>query len=183
MLAERMRHYQDIGKAFAPADGDNPEFLLKNADEALHDAKHRPGGVIQLFDNSYKDAARQRRKLERDLRSALQRGEFFLVFQPIFNLQTKKIAGCEALLRWKHPNLGVRLPNEFMKAMEEAGLITDVGEWVLVQACKAAVAWPATMRVAVNVSAVQLQTSKLLSSVVNALPHKIHSARARDKWC
>ena len=158
-----------VGIAFAPADGDNPEFLLKNADEALYDAKHRPGGVIQLFDNSYKDAARQRRKLERDLRYALQRGEFFLVFQPIFNLQTKKIAGCEALLRWKHPNLGVRLPNEFMKAMEETGLITDVGEWVLVQACKAAVAWPATMRVAVNVSAVQLQTSKLLSSVVNAL--------------
>ena len=158
-----------VGIALAPADGDNPEFLLKNADEALYDAKHRPGGVIQLFDNSYKDAARQRRKLERDLRYALQRGEFFLVFQPIFNLQTKKIAGCEALLRWKHPNLGVRLPNEFMKAMEETGLITDVGEWVLVQACKAAVAWPATMRVAVNVSAVQLQTSKLLSSVVNAL--------------
>ena len=158
-----------VGIALAPADGDNPEFLLKNADEALYDAKHRPGGVIQLFDNSYKDAARQRRKLERDLRYALQRGEFFLVFQPIFNLQTKKIAGCEALLRWKHPDLGVRLPNEFMKAMEETGLITDVGEWVLVQACKAAVAWPATMRVAVNVSAVQLQTSKLLSSVVNAL--------------
>ena len=158
-----------VGIALAPADGDNPEFLLKNADEALYDAKHRPGGVIQLFDDSYKDAARQRRKLERDLRYALQRGEFFLVFQPIFNLQTKKIAGCEALLRWKHPNLGVRLPNEFMKAMEETGLITDVGEWVLVQACKAAVAWPATMRVAVNVSAVQLQTSKLLSSVVNAL--------------
>ena len=158
-----------VGIALAPADGDNPEFLLKNADEALYDAKHRPGGVIQLFDSSYKDAARQRRKLERDLRYALQRGEFFLVFQPIFNLQTKKIAGCEALLRWKHPNLGVRLPNEFMKAMEETGLITDVGEWVLMQACKAAVAWPATMRVAVNVSAVQLQTSKLLSSVVNAL--------------
>ena len=158
-----------VGIALAPADGDNPEFLLKNADEALYDAKHRPGGVIQLFDSSYKDAARQRRKLERDLRYALQRGEFFLVFQPIFNLQTKKIAGCEALLRWKHPNLGVRLPNEFMKAMEETGLIADVGEWVLMQACKAAVGWPATMRLAVNVSAVQLQTSKLLSSVVNAL--------------
>jgi diguanylate cyclase len=166
-----------VGIAFAPADGDNPEFLLKNADEALYDAKHRPGGVIQLFDNSYKDAARQRRKLERDLRYALQRGEFFLVFQPIFNLQTKKITGCEALLRWKHPNLGVRLPKEFMKAMEETDLITDVGEWVLVQACKAAVAWPATMRVAVNVSAVQLQTSKLLSSVVNAL--KVSTLPAR----
>ena len=117
-----------VGIALAPADGGNPEFLLKNADEALYDAKHRPGGVIQLFDNSYKDAARKRRKLERDLRYAFQRGEFFLVFQPIFNLQTKKIAGCEALLRWKHPNFGLRLPNEFMKAMEENGLITDVGE-------------------------------------------------------
>ena len=158
-----------VGIALAPADGDNPELLLKNADEALYDAKHRPGGVIQLFDNSYKDAARQRRKLERDLRYALHRGEFFLVFQPIFNLQTKRIAGCEALLRWKHPKLAVRLPNEFMKALEETGLITDVGEWVLVQACKAAVTWPGTMRVAVNVSAVQMQTSKLLSSVVNAL--------------
>jgi diguanylate cyclase (GGDEF)-like protein len=158
-----------VGIALAPADGDNPEFLLKNADEALYDAKHRPGGVIQLFDTSYRDAARQRRKLERDLRLAFRRGEFFLVFQPIFNLHTKRIAGCEALLRWKHPNLGVRLPNEFMKAMEETGLIADVGEWVLVQACKAASTWPGNMRVAVNVSAVQLQTSKLLSSVVNAL--------------
>jgi diguanylate cyclase len=158
-----------VGIALAPGDGDSPEFLLKNADEALYDAKHRPGGVILLFDSSYKDAARKRRKLERDLRYALQRGEFFLVFQPIFNLQTKKIAGCEALLRWRHPDLGVRLPSEFMKAMEETDLITDVGEWVLVQACRAAVAWPGTMRVAVNVSAVQLQTPKLLSSVVNAL--------------
>ena len=73
------------------------------------------------------------------------------------------------MLRWKHPDLGVRLPNEFMKTMEETGLITDVGEWVFVQACNAAVTWPENTRVAVNVSAVQLQTSKLLSSVVNAL--------------
>jgi diguanylate cyclase len=166
-----------VGIALAPGDGDSPEFLLKNADEALYDAKHRPGGVIQLFDSSYKDAARQRRKLERDLRYALQRGEFFLVFQPIFNLQTKEIVGCEALLRWRHPDVGVRLPNEFMKAMEETDLITDVGEWVLVQACKTAVAWPETTRVAVNVSAVQLQTTKLLSSVVNALSASTLPAR------
>jgi diguanylate cyclase (GGDEF)-like protein len=158
-----------VGIALAPADGVNPELLLKSADEALYDAKHRPGGVIQLFDAGYRDAARQRRKLERDLRSALSRGEFFLVFQPIFNLQTKRIAGCEALLRWRHPHLGVRLPNEFMKTMEETTLITKVGQWVIAEACKTAVMWPGNMRVAVNVSAVQLQNAKLLSSIVNAL--------------
>jgi diguanylate cyclase (GGDEF)-like protein len=158
-----------VGIALAPADGDKPELLLKSADEALYDAKHRPGGVIQLFDAGYRDAARQHRKLERDLRYALRRGEFFLVFQPIFNLHTKRIAGCEALLRWRHPILGVRLPNEFTKTMEETTLITKVGEWILVEACNAAVTWPGNIRVAVNVSAVQLQHSKLLSSIVNAL--------------
>ena len=158
-----------VGIALAPTDGDSPELLLKSADEALYDAKHRPGGVIQLFDAGYRDAARQRRKLERDLRSALSRSEFFLVFQPIFNLQTKRIAGCEALLRWRHPHLGVRLPNEFMKSMEETTLITKVGQWVFAEACKTAVSWPGNMRVAVNVSAVQLQNAKLLSSIVNAL--------------
>jgi diguanylate cyclase (GGDEF)-like protein len=158
-----------VGIALAPMDGDNPELLLKSADEALYDAKHRPGGVIQLFDPTHRDAARQRRKLERDLRYALGRGDFFLVFQPIFNLQTKTITGCEALLRWRHPKLGIRLPNEFMKTLEETTLITKVGQWVLSEACKAAVTWPGNMRVAVNVSAVQLQNAKLLSSIVNAL--------------
>jgi diguanylate cyclase len=158
-----------VGIALAPTDGDSPELLLKSADEALYDAKHRPGGVIQLFDAGYRDAARQRRKLERDLRSALSRGEFFLVFQPIFNLETKRVSGCEALLRWRHPHLGVRLPNEFMKSMEETTLITKVGQWVLSEACKTAVSWPGDMRVAVNVSAVQLQNATLLSSIINAL--------------
>ena len=158
-----------VGIALAPKDGDNPELLLKSADEALYDAKHRPGGVIQLFDSGYRVAARQRRTLERDLRDAIHRGEFFLVFQPIFNLRTERIAGCEALLRWRHPKLGVRLPNEFMKTMEETTLITNVGNWVLTEACKTAVTWPECMRVAVNISAVQLQDSSLLSAVVNAL--------------
>ena len=158
-----------VGIALAPADGDNPEILLKNADEALYDAKHRPGGVIQLFDAGHRDAARQRRNLERDLRHALRCAEFFLVFQPIFNLHTKRITGCEALLRWRHPKLGVRLPSEFIKTMEETAIITEVGEWILSEACKAAVTWPTHIRVAVNVSAVQLQSPKLLSTIVNAL--------------
>jgi diguanylate cyclase len=158
-----------VGIALAPTDGDTPEHLLKNADEALYDAKHRPGVVIQLFDAGPRDAARQRRKLERDLSLALHRAEFFLVFQPIFNLKTKTIEGCEALLRWRHPTLGVQLPKEFMGTMEETGLITKVGQWVLVEACKAAVTWPRHIRVAVNVSAVQLQNAQLLSAIVGAL--------------
>ena len=158
-----------VGIALAPEDGDNPEVLLKSADEALYDAKHRPGGVIQLFDAGPRDAARQRRILERDLRNAFHRGEFFLVFQPILNLRTKTITGCEALLRWSHPKLGTRLPNEFMKALEETTLITKIGQWVLLEACKAAVTWPAHIRLAVNLSAVQLQDAKLLSMIVKAL--------------
>jgi diguanylate cyclase len=158
-----------VGIALGPIDGDTPELLLKNADEALYDAKHRPGGVIQLFDAGPRDAARQRRKLERDLSLALHRGEFFLVFQPILDLQTMRVVGCEALLRWRHPALGVQLPKEFMRSMEETSLITDVGRWVLLEACKAAVTWPKHIRVAVNVSAIQLKNAQLASAIVNAL--------------
>ena len=166
-----------VGIALAPIDGDTPEILLKNADEALYDAKHRPGGVIQLFDAGPRDAARRRRKLERDLSRALHHGEFFLVFQPIFNLQTKRIVGCEALLRWRHPTLGVQLPKEFIRTMEETSLITKVGQWALVESCKAATTWPSHIRVAVNVSAVQLQNAQLLSAIANALNSSMLPAR------
>jgi len=158
-----------VGIALAPTDGDTPELILKNADEALYDAKHRPGGVIQLFDAGHRDAARRRRKLERDLSLALYRGEFFLVYQPIFDLHSKRVEGCEALLRWRHPTFGIQLPKEFMRAMEETSLITKVGQWVFLEACKAAVTWPRHIRVAVNVSAVQLKNARLLSAIVSAL--------------
>jgi EAL domain-containing protein (putative c-di-GMP-specific phosphodiesterase class I) len=111
------------------------------------------------------------------LSHALHRGEFFLVFQPIFNLQTKRIEGCEALLRWRHPTLGVRLPKEFLRTMEETSLITKVGQWALLEACKAATTWPRHIRVAVNVSAVQLQNAQLLSATVNALNLSMLPAR------
>jgi diguanylate cyclase (GGDEF)-like protein len=158
-----------VGIALAPEDGENGEVLLKSADEALYDAKHRSGSVIRLFDAGPRAAARQRRILERDLRNAFRRDEFFLVFQPILNLRAKRIVGCEALLRWNHPKLGIRLPNEFMKALEETTLINEIGQWVLLEACRAAITWPAHIRLAVNVSAIQLQNSQLLAMVVKAL--------------
>ena len=158
-----------IGIAFAPADGGSPELLLKCADQALYEAKRGYGGIIQLYDPGSKEATRQRRGLERDLRSALRRSEFFLVFQPIFALDNNHIAGCEALLRWRHPTLGVRRPAEFVHIMEETGLINEIGHWIFLDACKEAVAWPKNIRVAVNVSAKQLRQTSILSSVVKAL--------------
>jgi diguanylate cyclase len=158
-----------VGIAFAPVDGASPDLLLKNADEALYDAKHRSAGAIRLYDPRAKDASRRRRRLERDLRFALSRREFFLVYQPIVALEKGRIVGCEALLRWRHPTSGVKLPNEFADVLEETGLINEIGNWILLEACKAAVAWPESMRVAVNVSAIQLRNARILSAVVNAL--------------
>jgi diguanylate cyclase (GGDEF)-like protein len=158
-----------VGIAFAPSDGEDPELLLKSADQALYAAKHGHGGAIQLYDAGYQDATRQRRNIERDLRHALRCNEFFLVFQPIFALNDNHIAGCEALLRWRHPTLGVRSPGEFVHIMEETGLINEIGQWVFLDACKAAANWPKQIRLSVNASAIQLRQANILSSVTKAL--------------
>jgi EAL domain-containing protein (putative c-di-GMP-specific phosphodiesterase class I) len=157
-----------VGIAFAPSDGADPELLLKSADQALYAAKHGHGGAIQLYDAGYQDATRQRRNIERDLRHALRCNGFFLVFQPIFALNDNHIAGCEALLRWKH-SLGVRSPSEFVHIMEETGLINEIGQWVFLDACKAAANWPKPIRLSVNASAIQLRQANILSSVANPL--------------
>lgn len=158
-----------IGIAVAPMDGTHPDSLLKSADEALYAAKHGTSGAVQVYDPEYKEKTRRRRSMERDLRSALRRCELFLVFQPIISLCTNRVAGNEALLRWKHPELGVRSPIEFINVSEETGLIHEIGNWVIYQACKTAASWPKDTRVAVNVSANQLRTAGLLSCIVNAL--------------
>ena len=112
---------------------------------------------------------RLRRMAERDLRSAFRKNEFFLVFQPIFGLANNRVAGTEALLRWKHPKDGVKSPVEFIHIIEETGLIHEIGPWAIHQACKAAAQWPEHIRVAVNVSPTQLRLTTILSSVVSAL--------------
>jgi diguanylate cyclase len=158
-----------IGIAFAPTDGGSPEALLKSADEALYDAKRKTAGAVQLYDFEHKDVARRRRRLERQLRSALRGHEFFLVYQPISALDKNSIVGCEALLRWRHPTLGIKLPHGFADILEETGLINQTGDWIFLEACKTAASWPVNMRVAVNVSAIQLRYARILSSVVGAL--------------
>jgi diguanylate cyclase len=158
-----------IGIAFAPVDGASPEALLKSADEALYAAKHGAGGAIQIYNSDFKEQTRRRRGLERDLRAALRREEFFLVFQPILSFRDNRISGSEALLRWKHPSLGVRTPTELMNIIEETGLIHEIGDWVIHEACKSAACWPKDTRVAVNISPTQLRKAGILSCVVNAL--------------
>jgi diguanylate cyclase len=158
-----------VGIALAPGDGASPDRLLKNADEALYSAKHGKGGAIRLHDPEYKEQARQRRRLERALRHALSRNEFFLVFQPIMALGQGRVTGIEALLRWRHPTLGVKSPSEFITILEETGFIHEIGRWIVCEACKAAICWPKDIRVAVNVSPIQLRHANVFSSVVNAL--------------
>ena len=158
-----------IGIAIAPTDGASPEHLLKNADEALYAAKHGTGGPVRLHDSDHKEQSRRRRRLERALRLSLRRHELFLVFQPILELGDDRITGVEALLRWRHPTLGVTAPIEFITILEETGLIHEIGDWVVREACKAASYWPQNIRVAVNVSPLQLRHTNILSCVVKAL--------------
>ena len=167
-----------IGIALAPTDGASPEPLLKSADEALYTAKRGVGGAIQPYNSGSKEHTRRRRSVERDLRDALRREEFFLVFQPIMALDTDRIAGCEALLRWRHPTLGVRSPKEFVSVVEETGLIHEVGNWVIREACRTAASLPRDMRIAVNVSPLQLRETSFLSRTIDALrTSKLRPAR------
>jgi diguanylate cyclase (GGDEF)-like protein len=158
-----------VGIALAPADGDDPEALLKSADLALYRAKAEGRGTFRFFEPEMDGAARARRDMEVDLRRALIDGQLHIHFQPILDLATETISGFEALLRWHHPERGWILPGEFIPIAEEAGLITTIGEWVLRRACEEASRWSQPVRVAVNLSAIQLRSATLVHAVIGAL--------------
>jgi EAL domain-containing protein (putative c-di-GMP-specific phosphodiesterase class I) len=116
------------------------------------------------------DAAREeRRMLEADMKHALQRGEFVIYYQPIIDVHTEVMTGCEALIRWNHPTRGLVPPNSFIQLAEETGMITSIGEWVLKRACRDAMLLPGRARIAVNVSPVQFRSPALPLHVVTAL--------------
>lgn len=158
-----------IGVAIAPADGENSNQLLKNADMALYRAKDDGRGVMRFFEQQMDARVQARRALESDLRQALVKNEFELHYQPLVNLSTNDISGFEALIRWNHPKRGQVPPGDFIQLAEEIGLIGPIGEWVLHQACLEAMAWPSTVKVAVNLSPVQFRNKSLAAAVVDAL--------------
>ena len=160
-----------IGIAVAPEDANNTVQLLKAADLALYRAKSDGRGTYRFFEPAMHINVQARRALERDLHKALTNDEFIVHYQPLVNLQTERICGFEALIRWNHPQRGMISPLEFIPFAEESALIVPIGEWVLRAACTEAAKWPSDVRIAVNLSPVQFRTPNLFEVVTNALSH------------
>ncbi|CAA9502034.1 MAG: diguanylate cyclase/phosphodiesterase (GGDEF & EAL domains) with PAS/PAC sensor(s) [uncultured Sphingomonas sp.] len=158
-----------LGIALAPADGARADDLLKNADMALYEAKGDGRGVIRFFERAMQERLQTRRKMEMDLRRALARREFEVFYQPIYDLEADRVGGFEALIRWRHPELGLVPPAEFIPVAEDSGLIVPIGEWVLRQACAEAGNWPGHLGLAVNLSPVQFRSPTLIDAVADAL--------------
>jgi diguanylate cyclase (GGDEF)-like protein len=158
-----------IGIALAPNDGTEPDQLLRNADMALYRAKAEGRGTYHFFQPEMDAQMQERRRLELDLRKALVDEQFELHYQPLVDIDSGKVSGFEALLRWNHPERGMVAPDVFIPVAEEIGLIVPLGDWVLKQACRDAVKWPEKLTVAVNLSAVQFRNPTLALSVMSAL--------------
>ncbi|MGN6490038.1 MAG: putative bifunctional diguanylate cyclase/phosphodiesterase [Devosia sp.] len=158
-----------VGIAHAPAHGADTDALLHSADLALYSAKRGGRGGIRAYAPDLDRAAGDRRRLEAELRRAVENGEFELHYQPILDLAAGSFAGFEALIRWQHPERGLIPPGEFIPVAEEAGLIVTIGEWALREAFTEAARWPAELRVAVNVSTIQLRRGNLVATVMHAL--------------
>jgi diguanylate cyclase (GGDEF)-like protein len=158
-----------VGISIAPNDGDEPDKLLKSADMALYRAKSDGRDSYRFFEPDMDAKMQLRRKMEIDLRRALTHGEFEVYYQPLITLETEKISGFEALLRWHHPERGMVPPLEFIPVAEEIGLIGQIGAWVLRRACLEAATWPDDIHIAVNFSPAQFKHRTIVLDVIAAL--------------
>jgi EAL domain-containing protein (putative c-di-GMP-specific phosphodiesterase class I) len=148
-----------------------PEDLLTNADAAMYDAKHRGRGRIRMYTDDLREGADTCRRIESELRVALERNEFVLHYQPVVDLRSRTITAVEALVRWEHP-LGLRMPDTFIPVAEATGLIVPLGEWVLEQACHQGALWASEgldVHVAVNLSARQIGHPGVVASIEKAI--------------
>lgn len=158
-----------VGIALAPADGRDPEQLLRAAGMALRRAKEAGRGTFRFFEPEMNARMQARCTLELDLRQALADNQFELHYQPVVTLNTDRVSGFEALLRWNHPSRGLVPPAAFIPLAEEVGLMVPLGAWVLREACREAATWPDDVRVAINLSPVQFSGPGLVATVTAAL--------------
>ncbi|HEU4705134.1 MAG TPA: EAL domain-containing protein, partial [Sphingomicrobium sp.] len=158
-----------IGIALAPRDSRDAADLLRKGDLALYWVKNVGRGGFSFYTPRMDKRLKERRELGNDLRIAVQKGQFELYYQPLLNLSSRRISGFEALVRWHHPRRGMLQSNDFIPVAEESGLIVEIGEWVLRQACVEAAKWPKPVSVSVNLSAVQFKRGNLLAMTESAL--------------
>lgn len=158
-----------IGVKILPKGYFDVDKALKQADTALNEAKARERGSWCLFDHRMEDQIRAEHQLEADLQKAVENNEFRLFFQPIMSAETREVVACETLLRWEHPQRGLLTPNHFIGFAEENGLITRIGAWTIRHAIAQAARMPEHVRVAINVSPLQIHSDDLIPTVLNAL--------------
>lgn len=162
-----------IGIALSPQDGNELSQLMKNADTAMYHAKERGKNNFQFYQADMNASALERLELESDLRHALEQNEFVLYYQPQFSGDGKRLTGAEALLRWRHPRRGLVPPGDFIPVLEELGLVVDVGDWVISEACRQLKAWHQARvrvpKVSVNISARQFSDGQLGTRIATIL--------------
>ena len=162
-----------IGIALSPQDGNELSQLMKNADTAMYHAKERGKNNFQFYQADMNASALERLELESDLRHALEQEEFVLYYQPQFSGDGKRLTGAEALLRWRHPRRGLVPPGDFIPVLEELGLVVDVGDWVISEACRQLKAWHQAKvrvpKVSVNISARQFSDGQLGTRIATIL--------------
>ncbi|UIJ71760.1 EAL domain-containing protein [Aurantimonas sp. HBX-1] len=158
-----------VGVCWWSSEGGTASAMMRQADVALDRAKRAGSGSVVLFEPAMEEDRLARLELEADLNRAFENDEFQVFYQPQVDLVSGEMVGAEALLRWQHPTRGFVSPAVFIPVAEETGLIHRLGAWVLTTACREAMRWPSTMRIAVNVSAVQFLTGDLVAAVGDAL--------------
>jgi EAL domain-containing protein (putative c-di-GMP-specific phosphodiesterase class I) len=162
-----------IGLAAYPADGDDAQALLESAEAAMQAARQLGGNCYRFYAPAQNVRIEDRLALIGDLHCALEQEQFVVYYQPQTDLATMRVVGCEALMRWQHPERGLVSPATFIPLAEESGFMQPIGEWVLRQACTQAAAWEREfhnqLRVGVNLSARQFQHSGLIEAVASAL--------------
>jgi diguanylate cyclase (GGDEF)-like protein/PAS domain S-box-containing protein len=168
-LGHHLSSDASIGIALAPQDGTDVDQIIKNADLAMYGAKADGRRTYRFFEPAMDASAKARLALEQDLRHALTNGGFEIHYQPLVDLESDRVTGCEALVRWRHPERGMISPATFIPVAEDTGLIVELGEWVLRTACAEAANWPEHVRLAVNVSPIQLREPTLALKIASAL--------------